>query len=73
MIESVQALPDHLEHQPHPPVHGLQVLVCQDRFDWIRGERFVESSGETGGARVIGEEHGDGGLADDAALKNEEE
>ena len=65
---SVQALPDHLQHQPHPPVHGLQVLVGQNWFDRIRGERPVESSRQKDRARVVREEHGDGGVADDTTL-----
>ena len=64
----VQALPDHLQHQPHPPVHGLQVLVGKNWFDRIRGERPVESSGQKDRTRVVREQHGGGGVADDTTL-----
>ena len=65
---SVQALPHHLHDKPHPPVDSLQVLICENRFDRIRGERSVQSGCQADWARLVGEQHGDGGLADDTAL-----
>ena len=65
---SVQALPDHLQHQPHPPVQSLQVLVGKNWFDRIRGERPVESGRKKDWTRVVREQHGGGGVADDTTL-----